>query len=139
MRFSVESRVPFLTLDMAEFLLSLPEEYLISDHGQTKYIFREAMRGIVPDEVLDRKDKVGFETPELNWFKQMQPQVRAWLEEGGNLPFINQQALLDEFDQVMSGERKFSWQLWRWINFIRWNNSLVRTDQPAKAQGGSLC
>lgn len=139
MRFSVESRVPFLTLDMAEFLLSLPEEYLISDHGQTKYIFREAMRGIVPDEVLDRKDKVGFETPELNWFKQMQPQVRAWLEEGADLPFINQQALLDEFDQVMTGERKFSWQLWRWINFIRWNNSLVRTDQPAKAQVGSLC
>mgnify|MGYP000698814821 CR=1 FL=1 len=66
MAFSVESRVPFLTIPMAELLLSLPEEYLISDDGVTKNIFRDAMRGIVPDEHLDRKDKVGFSTPEKN-------------------------------------------------------------------------
>lgn len=134
MRFSVESRVPFLTLDLAEFLLSLPEEYLISEQGQTKYIFREAMRGIVPDEVLDRKDKVGFETPELSWFQQMQPQVRAWLDDGVDLPFINQQALLQEFEQMMSGEKKFSWQVWRWINFIRWNKSLIQSENLSGPQ-----
>lgn len=49
MSHSIESRVPFLTIDMAEFLLSLPENYLLSDDGVTKYVFREAMRGIVPD------------------------------------------------------------------------------------------
>jgi len=44
MRFSVESRVPFLTLNMAELLLTLPEEYLVSFQGETKHIFRKAKR-----------------------------------------------------------------------------------------------
>ena len=56
MRFSVESRVPFLTLDQADLLLSLPEQYLISQAGETKSVFRAAMRGIVPDAILDRRD-----------------------------------------------------------------------------------
>jgi len=63
MRFSIENRVPFLTLALAEFALSLPEHYLIAENGETKSIFRAAMRGIVPDALLDRRDKVGFETP----------------------------------------------------------------------------
>ncbi|MBF4308062.1 asparagine synthase-related protein, partial [Vibrio anguillarum] len=49
MAFSIESRVPFLSLPLAEFLLSLPENYLVSDDGVTKHVFREAMRGIMPD------------------------------------------------------------------------------------------
>ena len=69
MNWSIESRVPFLTTDLAEFALSLPENYLISSEGRTKNIFREAMKGIVPDLVLNRKDKIGFETPEDNWIK----------------------------------------------------------------------
>lgn len=36
MRWSLESRVPFLTTDIAEFVLQLPEEYLLSSHGETK-------------------------------------------------------------------------------------------------------
>lgn len=63
MRFSVESRVPFLTLELVDLLLSMPEEYLISQNGETKNIFRAAMRGIVPDDVLNRRDKIGFATP----------------------------------------------------------------------------
>ena len=64
MRFSIESRVPFLDVHLVEYLFSLPEEYLISDAGCSKYVFREAMRGIVPDAILDRQDKIGFATPE---------------------------------------------------------------------------
>ena len=47
MRWSIESRVPFLTKDLADFCLSLPENFLLSDHGQTKYILRESMKSIV--------------------------------------------------------------------------------------------
>ena len=46
MRFSIENRVPFLTLDMVNLLLSMPEEYLISSQGETKHVFRAAMSGI---------------------------------------------------------------------------------------------
>jgi asparagine synthase (glutamine-hydrolysing) len=70
MAHSLEERVPFLTPRLAEFVLALPEEYLLAADGSSKAVFRAAMRGIVPDEILDRVDKVGFEVP-----------IQAWLPE----------------------------------------------------------
>lgn len=120
MNFSIEGRVPFLTTSFAEFLLSLPEEYLISDLGETKSIFRDAMRGIVPDAILDRKDKVGFETPEKKWFIELAPQVRNWLADADNIPFLNSAELVRHFDDIIEGKKPFSWQVWRWVNYVRW-------------------
>ncbi len=121
MRFSVESRVPFLTTGLADFLLTLPEEYLVSPQGETKHLLRRAMRGLVPQEVLDRRDKIGFATPEQAWLLQMAPQVREWLRYPLGLPFFRQDEVLKAFDQVVAGQRPFSWQVWRWINFTRWH------------------
>jgi len=120
MRFSVESRVPFLTTELADFLLTLPEDYLISPQGETKRILRAAMRGIVPDEVLDRRDKIGFSTPEQAWLRQIAPQVREWLGADVGLDFLRRDQMLSEFDEVLTGRRPFNWQVWRWINFTRW-------------------
>lgn len=120
MRFSVESRVPFLTLDMVKFMLSMPERYLVSPKGETKHLFRAAMKGIVPDEVLYRRDKIGFEPPEKSWILSIACQARSWLSEDMRIPFINREYLLAQFDEVISGKRAFSWQVWRWINFYRW-------------------
>jgi asparagine synthase (glutamine-hydrolysing) len=125
MRFSVESRVPFLTMELAELLLSLPEAYLISPRGETKHIFRAAMRGIVPDEILDRRDKIGFETPENEWLLEMGETIRGWLRVDLNLPFFNQAEVLKEFDLIAAGKKPFSWQVWRWINFSRWYSHFV--------------
>jgi asparagine synthase (glutamine-hydrolysing) len=120
MAFSIESRVPFLTIEMADLLLSLPESYLISDEGETKHVFREAMKGIVPEEILYRKDKVGFETPELKWFIEVQDVLRNWLSEDLELPFLDSREILKSFDEIISGRQPFSWQVWRWVNFYRW-------------------
>lgn len=120
MAYSIEGRVPFLTIETANLLLSLPESYLISAQGETKHIFRAAMKGIVPDEILFRKDKVGFETPELKWFIEVQDELRSWLTEDLGLPFLNSQELLKNFDEILSGKQPFSWQVWRWLNFYRW-------------------
>jgi asparagine synthase (glutamine-hydrolysing) len=120
MRFSVESRVPFLTTEMANFIFSLPERYLISQKGETKSIFKTAMRGVVPDEILDRRDKIGFATPEQDWLVKLAPKAKKWLEESDELPLINKRAMLSEFDAIISGKIPFSWQAWRFINFSRW-------------------
>jgi asparagine synthase (glutamine-hydrolysing) len=122
MRFSVESRVPFLTIDMVNLLLSLPESYLISPQGETKHVFRAAMRGIVPDDILDRRDKIGFETPEKEWMMSMASTIRDWLQADLHVPFFNQAEVLREFDQIVAGKRPFSWQVWRWVNFSRWHS-----------------
>ncbi len=67
MAHSVEVRLPFLDRRIAEFALSLPVELLFRDEV-TKWVLREACRGLVPDVILDRREKVGYETPEAIWF-----------------------------------------------------------------------
>jgi asparagine synthase (glutamine-hydrolysing) len=101
-------------------MLSLPEHYLVSKVGETKHVFRRAMRGIVPDEILLRKDKIGFEPPEKEWLISIANQAREWLSEDMKIPFIRRGAMLAEFEDVIAGRRLFSWQVWRWINFYRW-------------------
>ena len=125
MRFSVESRVPFLTTDLADFALSLPEEYLVSLGGETKSLLRLAMRGIVPDDVLDRRDKIGFATPEQKWLLGTTDLARRWLDDDLKLPFLNQVKLREHFEQFATGRRPFSWQVWRWINFSIWYRDLA--------------
>jgi len=125
MAVSIESRVPFLTIPMAELLLSLPENYLISDSGETKHVFRAAMRGIVPDAILDRRDKIGFATPEKDWFISIAPMIRTWLKGAENVPFIDSSAMLAAFDRVIAGTAPFSWQVWRWVNYVRWYNMRI--------------
>ena len=120
MRWSLESRVPFLTTDLAEFVLGLPEHYLISPLGETKHLFRAAMRGIVPDEVLDRRDKVGFATPELEWFRALRPRLADWLDGAAQIPFLDERACRAEVADIVEGRRRFSWRAWRLINFCRW-------------------
>jgi asparagine synthase (glutamine-hydrolysing) len=66
MAHSREVRLPFLDPRIAELALSLPPTFLYRD-GTTKRILRDAVRDIVPDVVLARRDKVGFETPEARW------------------------------------------------------------------------
>ena len=120
MAFSIENRVPFLTIPMADLMLSLPESYLISQEGETKSVFRSAMKGIVPDEILYRKDKVGFETPELKWMIEHEQLFKKWLQQDLGLPFLNQKEIVKLFEDIVRGRKAFSWQAWRWINFCRW-------------------
>ncbi len=120
MRWSVESRVPFLSTDLADFLLSLPENYLISNQGETKHVFRAAMRGIVPDVILDRKDKVGFATPEQTFFCQLGTKIFEWLDSADDIPFLNASKCRFEIDSILSGRRPFDFRVWRMINFCRW-------------------
>ncbi len=129
MHFSVESRVPFLTVDMAEFLLSLPEHYLISDSGETKHVFRAAMRGIVPDLILDRKDKIGFATPEGDLLKQCSSQALEWLDAAESIPFLNTHACKSELAAMISGDKRYSGEMWRLINFCQWTVSMTQLRQ----------
>jgi asparagine synthase (glutamine-hydrolysing) len=58
-RFGIEERHPFLDRRLYEFLMALPADQLARDHRR-KYILRNAMRGLVPDSVLARRDKADF-------------------------------------------------------------------------------
>ncbi|MDQ6785594.1 MAG: asparagine synthase (glutamine-hydrolyzing) [Acidobacteriota bacterium] len=64
---SIESRVPFLDHKLVEFTAKLPERMKIRGR-QTKWILREAMREILPAEILERP-KMGFPVPLGNWLR----------------------------------------------------------------------
>jgi len=66
MAFGREVRLPFLAHDLVEFIFTLPDEQKLGN-GWTKLVLREAVVGIVPEEVRLRVDKLGFETPESDW------------------------------------------------------------------------
>lgn len=122
MSYSIESRVPFLTMPLVQFVFSLPEEYILDNRGTTKSIFREAMRGIVPQPILDRRDKIGFATPEKAWLTTMRPWVEAILQSdtARTIPAFSHQFVATEWQAMLAGQLKFDWRFWRWMNLIRW-------------------
>jgi asparagine synthase (glutamine-hydrolysing) len=122
MAHSIESRVPFLTPKLVELLLNLPEAHILSPQGQTKAVFRRAMQGLVPQAILDRKDKVGFATPEQHWLHQLAPWVHQLLDSEtlGRIYPIQQTAVKEEFAAILAGRKPFDFRVWRWINLIAW-------------------
>ncbi len=65
---SLEARSPLLDHELAEVVLRLPPEYKLSPRT-SKVLLRRAMRGIVPDEILDRRRKMGFSAPVGAWLR----------------------------------------------------------------------
>lgn len=120
MAHSIESRVPFLTRELAEFCLSLPERYLIDDTGCSKSVFRRAMRGIVPDAILDRRDKIGFATPERHWLESLGGWVDATLSQAENVPYLRMDVARREWQDIRNGKSAFNWRVWRWLCYARW-------------------
>jgi asparagine synthase (glutamine-hydrolysing) len=121
MAFSLESRVPFLTTSLAEFLLRLPEEYLVSPDGETKRLLRASLRGIVPNEVLDRRTKIGFVAPQGEWLRAERNFVSESLSVSGldvHVDIDNAKRLVSGF---LNGEAPASQaSVWRVVNFARW-------------------
>jgi asparagine synthase (glutamine-hydrolysing) len=126
MRWSIESRVPFLTKDLADFCLSLPENFLLSDHGQTKHILRESMKSIVPKEILDRKDKIGFFTPELIWIKSLRGNVESYLSDLEKIEFIDHEYFYNLIQDVIDEKEEYDPIIWRAINYSRWYSCIAK-------------
>jgi len=82
MAWGLESRVPLLDHRIAELMASIPPAVKFKG-GQPKYLFRKAIKNLVPDEVFNRKDKMGFPVPLHLWFKgPLGNFVREILQDG---------------------------------------------------------
>lgn len=121
MTHSVESRVPFLDHRIVELSLSLPEEFKIQN-STTKVILREAMKGVLPEKIRNRTDKMGFVTAERNWVLSDDPIVfRLMLQESIHVSqgIINESVLL-EYDQMIKSHSRYQPFFWRIICFGEW-------------------
>jgi asparagine synthase (glutamine-hydrolysing) len=123
MSVSVENRVPFLTPSLATFLFSMPEEYIIGKTGETKTVFREAMRGITPELVLRRKNKIGFEPPYRKWMNGMRDKAVSVLRDASNLSALDVSGIKELTSQIQARGIETDTvanRLWRLISLVQW-------------------
>jgi len=118
---SVEARVPFLDHKLVEFAMSLPREMKYRD-GETKYILKRALRGVVPDRVLDRK-KQGFGAPINEW---MLDRLGAFVEDSLLNSSLRRRELFDYdfikrlLKEQRGGQANHSFLLWSLLNLSLW-------------------
>ena len=127
MKFSLETRFPFLDHNLVEKTLSIPTDNYIKN-GYTKVIMRNALKGILPEKIRMRKDKVGFSTPEADWFKNKK--LQAILEdviESDSFKgrgYFNVKQCKKEFKSFQDYNR-YNPEFWKWINLELWFRSFI--------------
>lgn len=132
MRWSIESRVPFLDYRLVELAMSLPSSYKIRE-GTTKYILRKALKGLVSDRILERKDKIGFATPDGDWlmapdFADMEREILN-SDMFRSRKYWKQEEVVNLLDENLGSGTKFKKDhmdvLWRIINVELWLRTFV--------------
>jgi asparagine synthase (glutamine-hydrolysing) len=121
MAHSLESRVPFLDYRLVEFTTGLPDDYKIRQ-GVTKSVLRQAMKGLVPAAVLERRDKMGFVTPEQVWARESGGALfRRRLDEAVALTKgIIRSDAVGLLGDGLSGNKDYDSAIWRIICLGAW-------------------
>ena len=126
MAWSVESRTPFLDYKFVEFTLGLPERFVYKN-GIRKHILREAMHNIIPEAIENRRDKMGFVTPEELWLKTegkdwFKSEIEKAIKQFGGT-ILNGDETRKYLNDMIDGKRKFDFVPWRIVCFNKWYNS----------------
>lgn len=128
MRFSIEARVPFLDHRLVEGTLSADSSQIINK-GETKYILRAAMKGVLPEKIRVRQDKIGFVTPEDEWFRTTE--FKEFSNEIIMSDSFRSRGILDVKKvknlHTRHLERKIniSSEIWKWINLELWFQKFI--------------
>ena len=120
MAFGIEARVPFLDHRLVEAALLLPDRLKIAG-GRRKIALAEAMRGIVADSILDRKDKIAFAPPQDAWLRESVPLGRALARAsiGEELGYLNPGTMTERLDGFERGSVAHG-ELWRVMMIEMW-------------------
>ncbi|MBX0332366.1 asparagine synthase (glutamine-hydrolyzing) [Pontibacter sp. HSC-14F20] len=131
MHFSLEARVPFLDYRLVEKTLASSDNWAIR-HGITKFILREAMKGVLPEKIRMRQDKIGFGTPQDEWFRE--PAWRNIIEgilksdsfRRRNL--INAEVAIRKYREHLSGKTNIAKEIWKWVHLELWFRTFIDQD-----------
>lgn len=123
MAHSIEARVPFLDKRIVELAFSIPSAMKITNN-EPKYLLKRAVRGIIPNEIIDRK-KQGFWTPMNAWFKSSAPIAKTLHNELLASPLIKQGLINERYVRtIINAHQKsnadYSFQLWNILTLSRW-------------------
>ncbi|MDT7833450.1 asparagine synthase (glutamine-hydrolyzing) [Flavobacteriaceae bacterium S356] len=124
MRFSLESRVPFLDHRVVEGAIGMKNSSKLNK-GITKAVLREQFSSIIPKSIIDRREKIGFATPADNWFREERfvSYVKDILNSNMivNSDMINYKIAEEQYNRHLKGEINVGNEIWKWINFYNWN------------------
>lgn len=120
MAFSIESRVPFLDHRLVELSLAMPDNMKINN-GWTKYILRKTADKKIPDEVVWRKDKKGFVTPQKKWMWELKPQLTQFINETTMPSMLKRKEILKALDHPALNAAQVS-EFWKTVALIKWFN-----------------
>ncbi len=129
MAHSVESRVPYLTKDIAELSFLMSDELLINA-SQSKAVLREALKPYLPGAIYQRKDKIGFETPEATWMFSNADWLQFQLANSSDAVsnYINMEQLSNRVKEFIAGKIRYDPIIWRCLCFIAWTRIFDVTD-----------
>jgi len=122
MAFSIESRTPFLDYRLVELVYALPDKEKIF-HGQTKWVMRQALKGILPEKIRTRQDKIGFATPEKIWMQnELADNFRKTFasESFVRRPYWDALKVQESFEKFLKGEPILYQLFWRLYNLEHW-------------------
>ncbi|ASJ51569.1 asparagine synthase (glutamine-hydrolyzing) [Bacillus cereus] len=121
---SLELRVPFLDKEVFDVASKIPTELKIANRT-TKAILREAVRGIVPDHVLDRK-KLGFPVPIRHWLKdEMYDWALNIIKESKTEHLIDKKYVLNLLEAHCTDKGDHSRKIWTVLTFMVWHQIYI--------------
>ena len=121
MAHGIEVRVPMLDVDLCRYVMGLPSHYKVR-RGRKKWILRRAMRGIVPDAILDG-GKVGFEVPYSWWLREpLRDYMKSVLLDRATLDWglFDAPALDRAIQEHVEGRRNNGFLLWKALHLALW-------------------
>ncbi len=135
MAHSIEAREPLLDHKLIEFAQSIPASLKL--HGYvSKHILKQAARGIVPDEIINRP-KQGFGVPINKWFNnELRDLLHDTLTDSRTRQrgLLNQQMVLALLDEHRRGRRDNSRHLWGLLTLELWHRAFIdRQPEPSFA------
>lgn len=123
MRWSIETRPPFLDIELVESVFSLPSDQKLRD-GKRKLIFREAMEDIVPDIISGRNDKIGFAAPADDLFRNEKVisfcKDILYSESFKSRPYWRWDKVEKVFKEHIENKRNAGDIIFKWINLELW-------------------
>ena len=126
MAHSLEARSPFLDHSLMEFVASLPAHFKLAGRNK-KYLLKAALRGVLPDVVLDRP-KMGFSAPIAHWFcdelREMAYDVLlspTALQRG----YFRKQAMAQLLDEHCTGRQDHAETLWQLLVLELWHRTFI--------------
>ncbi len=138
MRFSIEGRVPFLDFNLVKYIFSLPDEAIIKD-GWNKYILRQVTKEILPEMINKRRNKIGFTTPETQWFKTLEKEIFKILvsESFSKRPYFNQKQVLLAYHDLVTDKIQDTMVFWRIVNVELWMREFIDPTSSKTSLGAS--